>query len=248
MFDWLKKKIMYRVIDKEVKKLADKTPRSWRTTLTGLGGFLTVLGATLQAVFDGDPATNVNWSITLPALLTSAGLIFARDQKAHDLGNGKDQSKRSSALTGVFILVCLLGASQAQAQDYSVELGASAYGTSRFAGHACLIRSLTEATASISCAEARGNGEGQPVYTTATGIGQLLQTFDRFKIYGLAQAGTAVSESAVSGLFNGGFCVGVQLRPDTEVMGCGQGIKAPTIGPWEPLVTLGVRYKFPSQP
>lgn len=52
---------------------------SWKTTVAGVGAALTVIGAALKAFFDGDPSTNVDWAVTIPALLASIGLIFARD-------------------------------------------------------------------------------------------------------------------------------------------------------------------------
>lgn len=55
--------------------------KSWRTTAAGAGALITVLGATLNQMFDGDPATNPDWNMVLP--LTFAGLVglFSRDNK-----------------------------------------------------------------------------------------------------------------------------------------------------------------------
>jgi hypothetical protein len=54
---------------------------SWRTTVFGAGGLLTVLVSVLNALFDGDPATNPDWSAVITAATASIGLLFARDHK-----------------------------------------------------------------------------------------------------------------------------------------------------------------------
>ncbi len=53
--------------------------KSWRTTLFGVGGLGTIAWNVACAYFDGNPATNVDWSVTGPALAISIGLLFARD-------------------------------------------------------------------------------------------------------------------------------------------------------------------------
>lgn len=87
MIGSLKRKLLYWWIEKEAKKMLEKTPKSWRTTLAGVGALLVVIGDAVRAVFDGDPATNVNWAVTVPAIITGLGLLFARDQKAHEEGS-----------------------------------------------------------------------------------------------------------------------------------------------------------------
>ena len=168
MFGWIKKKLFYKGVDMAVNEAVKRTPTSWRTTLLGLGGTLAIIGQVLQAMFDGDPATNVDWSITIPALTATLGLLFARDQKAHDLDAPKDPSKRSGALTGVFILVCLLGVGAAQAQDtagYGAFIGGSIDGDGQnAAGNACATKLLSESFRSASCVSMRGASSGSPTY------------------------------------------------------------------------------------
>lgn len=53
--------------------------KSWRTTLAGVGTILTAVGVALKAVFDGDPATSVNFEATITAIMAGIGLIAARD-------------------------------------------------------------------------------------------------------------------------------------------------------------------------
>ena len=102
MFQLIKQKIFYLFLGREANKLAQKTPKSWRTTILGSAALLTIFSTVATALFDEDPATNVNWSIAIPAILTALQGIFARDQKAHEEGlrPPEDQSKRPTALTG----------------------------------------------------------------------------------------------------------------------------------------------------
>jgi hypothetical protein len=53
--------------------------RSWKTTGAGLAAIMTVVGAALTQLTDGNPATNPDWSIVLPAVASGFGLMFARD-------------------------------------------------------------------------------------------------------------------------------------------------------------------------
>lgn len=53
--------------------------KSWKTTVFGAGGIVTIVGSVLNALFDGDPATNVNWVMVMAGLSPAIGLLFARD-------------------------------------------------------------------------------------------------------------------------------------------------------------------------
>jgi hypothetical protein len=53
--------------------------KSWKTTAAGVGGLLTAIGSALNQLFDSDPATNPDWNLLLPVILTSLVGIFARD-------------------------------------------------------------------------------------------------------------------------------------------------------------------------
>lgn len=54
---------------------------SWRTTLFGVGGLVTVIAGTLNALFDGNSATNPDWTAVIAAVSACVGLLFARDNK-----------------------------------------------------------------------------------------------------------------------------------------------------------------------
>jgi len=54
---------------------------SWRTTLFGAGGLLAVLVPAISALFDGDAATNPNWTAVIASAAACIGLLFARDNK-----------------------------------------------------------------------------------------------------------------------------------------------------------------------
>lgn len=52
---------------------------SWKTTAGGVGTILAAVGGALTMLFDGNPATNPDWTIVIAAVTTGLGLIFARD-------------------------------------------------------------------------------------------------------------------------------------------------------------------------
>lgn len=52
---------------------------SWKTTMGGVGAILAAVGGALNLMFDGNPATNPDWTIVIAAVTTGIGLIFARD-------------------------------------------------------------------------------------------------------------------------------------------------------------------------
>ena len=53
--------------------------KSIKTSVSGFSAVLALLGTTLNLLTDGNPATNPDWNIVIPAFLTAVGLIFARD-------------------------------------------------------------------------------------------------------------------------------------------------------------------------
>lgn len=50
-----------------------------KTTLAGIGAILIAVGTALKALFDGDPATNVDFTATATAISAGIGLILAKD-------------------------------------------------------------------------------------------------------------------------------------------------------------------------
>lgn len=55
--------------------------KSWRTSLFGTGGLVTLLASVASALLDGDPATNVDWTLTIAAAMPCIAALFARDNK-----------------------------------------------------------------------------------------------------------------------------------------------------------------------
>jgi hypothetical protein len=53
--------------------------KSWKTTVTGVAAILTAVGAALTALFDNDPNTTLDVTVTASAIMAGIGLIFARD-------------------------------------------------------------------------------------------------------------------------------------------------------------------------
>jgi hypothetical protein len=53
--------------------------KNWKTNVFGAGGLLAVLTAVLNSMFDGDPATNPDWTPVIAVASTCIGLFFAKD-------------------------------------------------------------------------------------------------------------------------------------------------------------------------
>lgn len=67
--------------------------KSWKTTAAGIAGILGMLGTAVSAMLDGNPATDPQWSIVIPAIITSAGLLFARDNNVTSEQAGANKPK-----------------------------------------------------------------------------------------------------------------------------------------------------------
>jgi hypothetical protein len=52
---------------------------NWKTTLAGVGAIMVAVGGALKALFDGDPATNLDLTATIAAVTVGFGLIAAKD-------------------------------------------------------------------------------------------------------------------------------------------------------------------------
>ncbi len=64
--------------------------KSWRTSLFGVGGVVAIVGSVLNALFDGDPATTVDWVTVCAGLAPAIGLLFARDNRVSSEQAGAD--------------------------------------------------------------------------------------------------------------------------------------------------------------
>lgn len=62
--------------------------KSWKTTLFGAGGLITVWVAVLCAVFDGDPSTVPDYTTAITITLPALGLLFARDNSVSSAAAG----------------------------------------------------------------------------------------------------------------------------------------------------------------
>lgn len=65
--------------------------KSWKTTVGGIGAILASVGGALQALFDGNPLTNPDWTAVSAAVMAGIGLISARDNNvtSEDVGAAK---------------------------------------------------------------------------------------------------------------------------------------------------------------
>lgn len=53
--------------------------KNTKTTFAGLGAILVAIGGALSALFDNDPATNVDLTVTVAAVTAGIGLVMAKD-------------------------------------------------------------------------------------------------------------------------------------------------------------------------
>ena len=53
--------------------------KNTKTTIAGIGAILAAIGGALKALFDGDPSTNVDLTVTVSAITAGIGLIMAKD-------------------------------------------------------------------------------------------------------------------------------------------------------------------------
>lgn len=53
--------------------------RSWKTTTAGIAGIIAIIASAVSAALDGDPGTTVDWNTVIVAVVTSVGLLCARD-------------------------------------------------------------------------------------------------------------------------------------------------------------------------
>lgn len=210
MLDGLKKKITFWFVDKEANKLAENTPKSWRTSIVGLSIILGALSTAALALFDDDPLTKVNWEATLGAITVGFGFMAARDQKAHEesvKGTGKDPAVRD--LISTFILgAFLLCAAQPARAQYSAFLGASIDGSAQrnAAGHLCGIKQAAIGqVASISCVNMRGSSDGKPVYDFSQLFGFPLTTQGTIEIFTVGGGGLQTDANSTAGLLEGGL-------------------------------------------
>lgn len=58
--------------------------KNFKTTLLGVGVILAAVGGALKAVFDGDPATNIDIPTVVASVSAGFGLILAKDAKSDD--------------------------------------------------------------------------------------------------------------------------------------------------------------------
>lgn len=62
--------------------------KSWKTTAAGIGALATIIGTTLNQLFDGNPGTNPDWNIVIATVFTGLVGLFARDNgvSSEDVG------------------------------------------------------------------------------------------------------------------------------------------------------------------
>ena len=53
--------------------------KNWKTTAFGVCTILAAVGAAGKALLDGDPATSLDLTATIAAVMAGFGLIFAKD-------------------------------------------------------------------------------------------------------------------------------------------------------------------------
>lgn len=67
---------------------------SWKTSLLGAGGLVWLLTDAVELLMDGNPATNPDWNIVVPALLTALAAIFAKDSNVSNAPSPKRKASK----------------------------------------------------------------------------------------------------------------------------------------------------------
>jgi hypothetical protein len=67
------------LIGHDYDERTDTMKGSYKTTVAGIGAILVAGGSLLQAIFDGNPATEPDYAALVAAIVAGLGLIFARD-------------------------------------------------------------------------------------------------------------------------------------------------------------------------
>ena len=53
--------------------------KSWKTTVFGAGGLVTIAATIASALLDGDPKTVVDWGVTVPMIAACIATMLAKD-------------------------------------------------------------------------------------------------------------------------------------------------------------------------
>lgn len=67
---------------------------SWKTSLFGASGLITIVFNVASMLMDEDPNTNPDWSVMLPLLMTSIGALFAKDSNVSNAQNPKTVAEK----------------------------------------------------------------------------------------------------------------------------------------------------------
>ena len=145
---------------------------------------------------------------------------------------------------GVFLfLILLVPAVQVSAQEYRAWVGASFDADPKRpnpAGHICGLFGPADARdLTITCMTAHNGVDGQPIYDISAGLAHKIGPQGRFSLYGLAQGGISQSESATTGLFNGGLASSYKIKDKWTVIGAVQGAHSPSLDGWKPRLWIG---------
>lgn len=55
--------------------------KSWKTTASAVAALVTLIGAIIGQLTDGNPETNPDWNVAIPVLFAGLTGLFARDNK-----------------------------------------------------------------------------------------------------------------------------------------------------------------------
>jgi flagellum-specific peptidoglycan hydrolase FlgJ len=79
-----------------------------------------------------------------------------------------------------------------------------------------------------------------PTTEVVNGVEQ--KTRARFRVFKTLDEAVAAHDSTVSGLFNGGGAIAIDLSKQMQLVVTGQAVRAPALPQgWQPLVTIGIR-------
>lgn len=67
---------------------------SWKTTLFGTGGLVTVLVNTASMLLDDNPATNPDWNLTITTLFLAISALMAKDYNVSNAHLPRPQAEK----------------------------------------------------------------------------------------------------------------------------------------------------------
>lgn len=113
--NWLEDKFLKLILKLALKRV-DDMKGSWKTTVYGALGALTLIFSQIMYVIDGDPATVFSLEVFIAQVVGFIAL-FKAHQEARDKGVSTEQEKAAAAAAGkilaILVIICVVCAAKA---------------------------------------------------------------------------------------------------------------------------------------